>query len=114
MSKLSTEHHAREEWLKPEAKTLRDELDNILEWNVAMERYTTAYDSATAEDMVTNLVSEIEALIATQRAEAVAEDKERRQVENRSLCGCPFCTHHTDPYETRLTQLKSSKESSDE
>lgn len=54
----------------------------------------------------------LKTLLTSEKNKAVVEAKEARIRQNQSFCGCPFCTHHSDPYERHVkdAQLRSEDE----
>lgn len=50
-----------------------------------------------------------ERLITQKEAEAVDKYQLKRREQNRSLCGCPMCTFHSDAYEIGEKRIKSLK-----
>ncbi len=41
---------------------------------------------------------------------AITEAQQDRIKRNKSFCGCPMCTHHSEPYEAQLKNNTTKQE----
>lgn len=51
---------------------------------------------------------EIVKLILQERQAWGEQEKQKRIKENKSLCGCPMCLHHTEPYERHVLEQRNT------
>jgi hypothetical protein len=116
------EHERWADWQKYCHKVIRQtiqsggSLEEVLErWDKQINTpYAALSDREQASDMeqVDRYWQLIETLLTSEKNKAVAEAKEARIRQNQSFCGCPFCTHHSEPYERHVkdAQLRSEDE----
>ncbi len=54
------------------------------------------------QDAVVAAKQALDQYITDRIKEAIKSEKDKRIAQNKSLCGCPMCLHHTDPYERHV------------